>query len=81
MNDGSDSEDFPYDLSEIKLPVYTDFKGWDTEVKHDGTYEDFPVELKEYIEFIEKYLGVSISVVSLGPDRTETLIREDLVSF
>lgn len=81
MQDGTESNEFPYDLSEIKLPVYTDFKGWDTDVNHNGTYDQFPGELKKYIEFIEEYLGVPISVVSLGPDRTETLIREELVNF
>lgn len=81
MQDGTESSQFPYDLSEIKLPVYQDFKGWDTKLDFKGTYEAFPNELKKYVEFMENYLNVRISVISLGPDRKETLIREELVNF
>jgi adenylosuccinate synthase len=81
LKNGAKTEEFPYDLNDIQLPIYTEVAGWNQELKFDSSYEDFPIELKQYVEFIEKYLGVPVSVISVGPDRKETLIREELVSF
>ena len=39
------------------------------------SYEELPAELKEYISFIEEYCGVPVKVVSVGPDREETIVR------
>ncbi|MBC7411459.1 MAG: adenylosuccinate synthetase, partial [Bacteroidia bacterium] len=38
-------------------------------------YADFPVELTNYVEFIEQYIGVPIKIVSVGPDREQTILR------
>ena len=40
-------------------------------------YSDLPVEAKEYIEFIEEYTGVPVKIVSVGPDRTQTMVRAE----
>jgi adenylosuccinate synthase len=50
-------------------------KGWQADLTGMTTYEELPSELKEYIEFIEKELEVPIKVVSVGPDRTQTITR------
>ncbi len=81
LKDGSTTQDFPYDLEEIEFPIFTEVEGWNSELSFDGTYDEYPAELKEYVSFIEKYLNVPVSVISVGPDRKETLIREELVSF
>jgi adenylosuccinate synthase len=50
-------------------------KGWNHKVAVSGGYADLPVELKEYVSFIEKSVGVPITIVSVGPDRTETIFK------
>ena len=66
---------FPYE-SQVEIePVYTTFKGWNCDINYIRTYDEFPVELKEYVEFIEKETGVPIKIVSVGPDREETILR------
>ncbi len=73
--DGKVTENFPYSVEcEIK-PVYKEFKGWKSDICNIRNYEDFPVEFKEYVEFIEKSTGVPIKIISVGPDRDETIVR------
>ena len=38
-------------------------------------YEDFPAEFKAYVEFIERETGVPVRIISVGPDRDETIVR------
>ncbi|MFI3315837.1 MAG: adenylosuccinate synthase [Rikenellaceae bacterium] len=74
--DGKEVSDFPYEFDGHNVePVYTELKGWNCSLTGIEKYEDFPKELKEYVEFIEKETGVKISIVSIGPDRKETIIR------
>ena len=73
--DGKETDQVPYDTYAEITPVYKEFKGWNTPLSHIRKEEDLPVEFKEYVEFIERETGVQISVISLGPDRAETIIR------
>ena len=66
---------FPYEVTDDLEPVYTEFKGWKTPISGIRKYEDFPAEFKTYVEFIEKETGVPIKIISVGPDRQETIIR------
>ncbi len=66
---------FPYETNEPITPVYKEFAGWKSDICGVRRYEDFPAELKTYIEFIERETGVPISIISVGPDREETVIR------
>jgi adenylosuccinate synthase len=67
----------PYDCSpELLSPVYTALKGWNQDLTGLNNPEQMPQALKDYISFIEKEVGIPISVVSVGPDRTQTLIRK-----
>lgn len=56
-------------------PVYTELKGWKTDIRGINKFEELPKEAKEYIEFIEKEIGIKISLVSNGPKRDEILFR------
>lgn len=56
-------------------PVYEELKGWKTDIRGIKEYENLPQEAKDYVEFIEKELGVKISMVSNGPKRDEILFR------
>lgn len=65
----------PYELNDDIEPVYTEFKGWKTKISDIRRYEDFPAEFKSYVEFIERETGVPVKIISVGPDRDETIIR------
>jgi adenylosuccinate synthase len=76
LEDGSLTDQMPYCLvSEPVKPIYKSFKGWRTDLRQVRHFEDFPKEVIMYIRFIEDYLGVPIKLISVGPDRTETVIR------
>jgi adenylosuccinate synthase len=67
----------PYDCSpELLSPVYTSLKGWNQDLTGLNDPGQMPEALNNYITFIEKETGIPISVVSVGPDRTQTLIRK-----
>ncbi|MGZ4118390.1 MAG: adenylosuccinate synthase [Bacteroidia bacterium] len=67
----------PYDCSpELLSPVYTSLKGWNQDLTGLNSPEQMPEALNEYISFIEREVGVPISIVSVGPDRTQTLMRK-----
>ena len=67
----------PFDHSpELLSPIYKPLKGWKKDLTGLNSIDQMPAELNEYIAFIEKEVGVPISIVSVGPDRTQTLIRK-----
>ena len=77
--DGKVTDRFPFDADAVDIkPVYTDMPGWNTDLTKATSAEDFPAEFKAYIAFIEKYLGVPVHIVSVGPDRTQTIVIRDL---
>ena len=73
--DGKQTGDFPYEVNEGVTPVYREFKGWNQNINDIRNYDDFPAELKEYVEFIEAECGVPVKIISVGPDREDTIIR------
>jgi adenylosuccinate synthase len=58
-------------LTEVK-PVYETLDGWNTEIKDCESYIDLPSKTKEYLNFISKYSGIKIDIVSVGPKRKQT---------
>uniref|UniRef100_UPI004047DEDF adenylosuccinate synthase n=1 Tax=Roseivirga sp. TaxID=1964215 RepID=UPI004047DEDF len=76
LADGTLTEEMPFQLLDEEVtPVYKSFKGWKTDVRNITSYNDLPKELVEYIEYIEKETEVAVKIVSLGPDRKETIQR------
>lgn len=66
----------PYNIEEENVtPIFIEKKGWQADLTGMTKYEELPAELKEYIEFIEKEVEVPIKVVSVGPDRTQTILK------
>lgn len=66
----------PYNIEpENVSPVYVEKKGWAQDLTDMTTYEELPQELKEYIAFIEENVEVPIRIVSVGPDRKQTIIK------
>ena len=66
---------FPFDLSDETKPVFKKVKGWNKDITKSKKESDFPKELSAYINYLEKELEVPISIVSVGPNRSETIIR------
>ncbi len=73
--DGVRTENFPYTVEGEIKPIYKEFKGWKCDICNVRNYDDFPAEFKTYVEFIEEQTGVPIKVISVGPDRDETIVR------
>ena len=73
---GKTIEHLPYNIEpENVTPIYTDFKGWKADLTGMSSYEELPSELKDYIDFIEKEVEVPIKIISVGPDRKQTILK------
>jgi adenylosuccinate synthase len=72
---GQLTEDFPYELDEDVEPVYESLPGWNKPLTGVTSESSFPAELSNYIKFIETKLHVPITIVSVGPDRSQTILR------
>jgi adenylosuccinate synthase len=73
---GATIHHLPYNIEEENVtPIYTEFKGWNADLTGLTTYDSLPQELKDYIAFIEQEVEVPIKVVSVGPDRKQTIMR------
>lgn len=70
-----ETEDFPFDINEGVEPVYVELDGWKTDMTKMKSENEFPEEYNAYISFIEDYLKVPIAIVSVGPDREQTIMR------
>jgi adenylosuccinate synthase len=73
---GEQIEKLPFEINELDIkPVYKKMKGWHCSLADVTQYEEFPEALKEYVTFLEGELQVPIKLVSVGPDRTQTIMR------
>lgn len=73
---GKKIEHLPFNIeAENVTPIYTEMVGWAEDLTKMETEEQFPKALKEYISFLEEELEVPIKIVSVGPDRTQTIHR------
>lgn len=74
--DGKQIDYFPFEAADCRVePVYRDFPGWKTDISACRTYDGLPVQLKDYIAFIEQQTGVHVDIISVGPDRDATIYR------
>ncbi len=73
---GEKVSDFPFDVNDIEIiPFYEEIDGWNCDLTKLRDYKDAPQELKNYVSYLEKQLRVPINVISVGPDRTQTLSK------
>lgn len=72
--DGKTTRDFPFNIENGVNPIYTELKGWQADMTKITDEKDFPQEFKDYMKFLEEKLGVPITIVSVGPDREQTII-------
>jgi adenylosuccinate synthase len=74
--DGKLSRDFPYDIEKGIEPVYKELPGWKTDLTHLTREEQFPKAFSQYVDFLENELQTPIRIISIGPDREQTIIRQ-----
>ena len=75
--DGKVLDFFPYDIKSKDItPNYVEFKGWDMDITDIKNEDDLPDELIDYIDYIELFVDVPIKLISVGPDRTQTIYRK-----
>lgn len=72
---GEETRDFPYSIDEGIEPVYEEIPGWQTDMTKIKSEDEFPAEFKAYVAFLEKELNVPITILSVGPDREQTIVR------
>ncbi len=75
LPDGTITEDLPYEIDGVK-PVYREFKGWHTDMTKFTSEDQFPAEFNDYVRFLEDFLETRIGIISIGPDRDQTIIRK-----
>jgi adenylosuccinate synthase len=73
--DGIDTDEFPFDIDPRYVqPVYTELPGWNEDLTGIRNANQIPQNLQDYIHFIEKALEVPVTIVSVGPDREQTIL-------
>lgn len=71
---GEETTRFPFDATGAE-PIYAELPGWKTDMSHMKSEDEFPEEFNAYLTFLEEELGVPVKIVSVGPDREQTIIR------
>lgn len=72
---GEEIIDFPYEINDTIEPVYVELPGWMTDLTSMRSEDEFPEEFNAYLSFLEDMLGVPVKIVSVGPDREQTIFR------
>lgn len=70
---GEETFDLPYSIEDGIEPIYTELKGWQCDMTAVKSEDEFPAEYKAYIKYLEEQLNVPICIVSVGPDRMQTI--------
>lgn len=73
---GKKTEDLPFNLSDNVKPIYVELPGWKTDMTNMKSEDEFPEEFNSYLAFLEEELGIPIALVSVGPSREQTIIRQ-----
>ncbi|MDE5958874.1 MAG: adenylosuccinate synthetase, partial [Muribaculaceae bacterium] len=74
---GQTVQDFPYDVDGMDIePVYTEMPGWKTPMSSLTSEDQLPQAFKDYVAFLERELETPITILSVGPDRAQTIVRE-----
>ena len=73
---GKITTELPYDLAKDVEPVYKEIKGWQTDLTQCTSEEQLPQAFLDYITFLEKELETPIVILSVGPDRAQTIVRK-----
>jgi adenylosuccinate synthase len=72
---GKETSEIPFEHDAAIHPVYREFPGWNENISALRDYSGLPESMKQYIGFIEQQTGIPVTLVSVGPDRKETIFR------
>jgi len=75
IHNGKRIDYLPYEINEPIEPVYEEFKGWDMDITNCKKYSELPEEFISYLKYIEKEVKVPITIISVGPDREQTITK------
>lgn len=73
---GKVTDQLPFDVNVAIEPVYKEFKGWKKDITNATSINELPKELVDYIQFIEAEVKVPVTIISVGPDRKQTIFRK-----
>ena len=73
---GTVTRDFPYSIEQGIEPVYEELPGWQQDMTRLTSEAEFPQQFSDYITFLERQLETPITIISIGPDRAQTIVRE-----
>jgi adenylosuccinate synthase len=72
--DGQKVSDFPFDVTDLNIePIYEQLEGWNCDLTNLESFESAPAALQNYVKYLEAQLNIPIRVISVGPDRKQTL--------
>lgn len=74
--DGAETRDFPFSIEGKIEPVYKELEGWSSDMSRVKKEDDFPEAFNRYVAFLESELQVPITILSVGPDREQTIVRK-----
>lgn len=79
--DGVRYDYMPSSLEDIARakPVYQVFDGWDEDITKAATFDELPENCQAYVRFIEDFIGVRVSIISVGPDRVNNIFLHDII--
>lgn len=72
---GEEIDYFPYEITDDVEPIYVELPGWKTDMTKMKSESEFPKAFNDYLDFLEDQLNVPIKIVSVGPDREQTIVR------
>ena len=72
---GEEIDYFPYDITEGVEPIYAELPGWKCDMTKMTSEDEFPEEFNAYVTFLEEQLETPIKIISVGPDRDQTIER------
>jgi len=80
--DGQVSDQMPFDLCGAEAePVHQAFAGWQQPLENISDFDDLPAAAKSFLEVLENYLGVPVTMVSTGPERRSLILKEMLMEI
>lgn len=72
---GVETQEIPFDVHAEIEPVYKEFRGWKEDISRCSSFDQLPEELRNYIAFVEAFVNVPFSIISVSPDRAHTIVR------
>ncbi len=80
LKDGSIVDTLPYDMDQEEIiPLYKTFEGWNSGLDDCSSFSELPRQLLDYIAYIEEQMGIPVKVISVGPDRKQTIMKEPVL--